>query len=91
MKICICIGEVVYTVKKWACLLQVIFALPYFSGQYVLGLTLDLENRYVYWMVKDVNKAIVYRTKALEGSGELQERTLIKELDTPPKYVEFRI
>ena len=64
---------------------QVIFALPYFSGQYVLGLTLDLENRYVYWIVKDLDKALVYRSSTLTGSGELSDRVIIKELDKPPR------
>ena len=55
----------------------------------MLGLTLDLENSYVYWMVKDVNKALVYRMEALKGSGILKERTLIKELNASPRYIYF--
>ena len=73
-----------YIIIYFTCF-QVIFALPYFSGQYVLGITLDLENRYVYWIVKDLDKALVYRSSALTGSGELSERVMIKELDKPPR------
>ncbi len=64
---------------------QVLFALPYFSGQYVLGLTLDLQGGHVYWMVKDVHRALVYKTGLVTGDAPPGERTLVKELETPPK------
>ena len=78
----------VFHVHNSLYLFQVIFALPYFSGKYILGLAIDFDHNHLYWIVKDVQKTTLFRTDLLiEPDGNISEETVVTELNHAPRYV----
>ena len=67
---------------------RVLHTLEYYSGKYVLGLSVASDTQRLYWMVKEGNNTLIYYTSLLVGPAPMLEPVhLLQQLPLPPRWV----